>query len=158
MTPARPRSTLARRLRSALTERLALKATALFFAAMLWFVVSSEEPTEELVPVRVVPTLERGVTVDSAVPAVRALVVGSTRELLKLYTRPPALRPVIASDAPDVYELELHPSDVDLPSGVRAVVRDVQPRRLTLHLARAAAGRARASRVRAGTAGEVVPR
>ena len=38
--------------RAALTERLGYKAAALFFALVLWFVVSAEEPSEELVPVR----------------------------------------------------------------------------------------------------------
>jgi hypothetical protein len=148
---------VARRLRSALTERLALKAVALFFAAALWFVVSSEEPTEELVPVRFVPTLEGGVTLAAPAPAVRALVVGSTRELLKLYVRPPAVRYIISADAPESYDIELRASDVDLPSGVRAVVRDVQPKRVTLRLAHAAAsGRPRGAR--SATAGEVAPR
>jgi hypothetical protein len=135
--PASIAQRLRRRLHSAVAERVPLKAAALFFAIVLWLIVTSEEPSEELVPVRFVPTLDSTLTLRAPVPAVQALVIGSTRELLKLYSSPPAVRRVVGADAPDDYVVDLRPADVDLPSGVKAIVRDVQPRRVTLHLERA---------------------
>jgi hypothetical protein len=41
----------------------------------------------------------------------------------------------VAADVPDTLTIELRPSDVDLPPGVEAVVRDVRPRQVTLHFA-----------------------
>ena len=47
---------LAHRLRASFTKRLGYKGAALFFALVLWVVVRTEEPTEVVVPVRVVAT------------------------------------------------------------------------------------------------------
>ena len=47
-----PSASLERHIKAAFTQRLGYKAAALFFAVVLWFVVSAEEPSEELVPVR----------------------------------------------------------------------------------------------------------
>jgi hypothetical protein len=127
-----------RSLRAALTERLPLKIAALFFAIVLWLVVSAEEPTEEIVPVRFAPALDSGMVVAGEVPAVRALVLGRGRELLKLYSAPPVIVRRIPGGVRDSVRLELGPADVDIPAGVAAVVRDVRPRVLTLRLERLA--------------------
>ena len=139
MTPT-ARNRVGRSVRAALTERLGLKLAALFFAIVLWLVVSAEEPTEEVIVVRFTPALDSGVVLVGEVPPVRALVVGSGRELLKLYNAPPVIvRHVAGSGASrDSTRIELGPADVDLPAGVNAVVRDVRPRVITLHLERAA--------------------
>jgi hypothetical protein len=42
------------------------------------------------------------------------------------------IRRHISADAPDTLVLDLRPEDVTLPEGVKAVVRDVQPRSFTL--------------------------
>lgn len=123
-------------LRRAFTERLALKAAAIFFATVLWLVVSAEEPSEEVVNVRFTPALDSGVTIDGEPPAVRALVVGRGRELLKLYSAPPFIRRRIRSGLRDSVRVELGPADVDLPAGVTAAVRDVRPRVMTVRLRR----------------------
>lgn len=121
-----------RRLRSAVTERLALKATALALALVLWFTVSVREPAEQIVRVSFMPALEPGVLLAEQPAPVRALVRGSGRDLLKLYSTPPAIRMNIGGEVGDSLTLALRPADIDLPPGVSAVVRDVQPRRLTL--------------------------
>ena len=54
----RPQSALQRRLRAAFTVRLGLKATAVFIAVVLWFVINAKEPQLQLVPVRFTPVLD----------------------------------------------------------------------------------------------------
>lgn len=134
----RVRAPLARRLIASFTERLQLKGAALFLALVLWFIVSATEPSEQLVPVRFNPLLDSTLTLMEAPPPVQALVIGRTRELLKLYAAPPTLRRLVDADVPDTVTIELRPTDVDLPAGVQAIVRDVQPRSITLRFATAA--------------------
>ena len=133
----RVREPLHRRLVAAVTERLQLKAAALFFALVLWFMVSATEPSEQLVPVRFTPLLDSTLTLIDPPPQVQALVIGRTRELLKLYATQPTLRRLVDADVPDTVTIELRPTDVDLPAGVQAIVRDVQPRSITLRFATA---------------------
>ena len=114
-------------LHSAFAERLALKAAAVFFALVLWTVVSAEEPTEEVIPIRFAPVVDSGVVITGPLPTVRALVLGRGRELLKLYNASPVIVRRVRSSSGEV-SLELGPADVDLPAGVSAVVRDVRPR------------------------------
>ena len=128
-------------LRSAFAERLALKAAALFFALVLWMVVSIEEPTEDIIPVRFAPVVDSGIIVVGPLPTVRAMVLGRGRELLKLYNASPVIVRRVSSGtsrSSETVSLELGPADVDLPSGVSAVVRDVRPRVITLQLRRIA--------------------
>jgi len=126
------RASLERRIRAALTERLGYKAAALFFATVLWLVVSAEEPSEELVPVRLEAAFDSGRVLTSEAPVIRALVAGRARDLIKLYDNPPVVRRVITDDSPDSVAVELRPSDVYLPPDVDAIVRDIQPRSLIL--------------------------
>jgi hypothetical protein len=123
---------LQRTLRAALTERLGYKAAALFFAVVLWLVVSAEEPSEELVPVRLEAAFDSGRVMTSQRPVIRALVAGRARDLIKLYDTPPVVRRIITDDAPDSVGVDLRPTDVYLPPDVDAIVRDVQPRSVVL--------------------------
>ncbi|HJQ20859.1 MAG TPA: hypothetical protein VJ867_10950 [Gemmatimonadaceae bacterium] len=133
MTPApRRSSTLQARLRSAFTERLALKASAVLLSVVLWFVVAAREPTEEVVGVRFAPQLDSGLVLRDPPPGIRALVIGRPSEILKLSTTPLAIRRPLSSDAPDTLVLTLRTSDVEVPEGVEVIVRDVQPRSLML--------------------------
>ena len=68
------------------------------------------------------------------VPELRAIVAGSPKELIKLTSNPPAIRRNIGADSPDTVVVYLRPDDVTLPEGVDAVVRDVEPRSITLRL------------------------
>lgn len=129
-------------IRSVFAERLALKAAALFFALVLWTVVSVEEPTEEIIPIRFAPMVDSGVVIVGQLPTVRALILGRGRELLKLYNASPVIVRRIQATSSETLTLELGPADVDLPAGVSAVVRDVRPRHVTLQLRRVEAAAA----------------
>jgi len=132
-TPAlRPQSGGQRRLRSAFTSHLGLKATAVFIAVVLWFVINAKEPQVQLVPVRFTPVLDSSLVLRDPVPQLQALVAGSPKELIKLASNLPRIRRQITADAPDTLVIDLRPDDVTLPDGVDAVVRDVQPRSVTL--------------------------
>lgn len=117
---------------SLFTDRLVLKGTAVLLAIVLWFVVNAKEPQLELVPVRFTPVLDSSLALRDPLPQLQALVAGSPKELIKLTANAPTIRRQITSDAPDTVVIDLRPDDVTLPDGVDAVVRDVQPRSLTL--------------------------
>ena len=118
---------------TAFTDRLVLKVTAIFLAITLWFVVNAKEPQIELVSVRFTPSLlDSSLVLREALPQIRAIVAGAPKHLIQLSTNPPVINRQITADAPDTLILDLRPEDVMLPDGVDAVVRDVQPRRLTL--------------------------
>jgi hypothetical protein len=133
-----PRATAKHRITEAFTRHLTLKLAAVFFALVLWLVVSAEEPTEELVVVRFEPALDSGVIIAGRMPNVRALVLGRGRELLKLYNAPPIIHRRVRSGTSDSVLVELGPADVDIPAGISAAVRDVRPRVITLRLRRTA--------------------
>jgi YbbR domain-containing protein len=128
----RPQSALQRRLRAAFTVRLGLKATAVFIALVLWFVINAKEPQLQLVPVRFTPVLDSSLVLRDPVPPVQAIVAGSPKELIKLTSNLPRIHRQITADSPDTLVIDLRPDDVTLPDGVDAVVRDVQPRSVTL--------------------------
>ena len=115
-----------------MTRDLPLKAMAVFLAVVLWFVVNAKEPQLELVPVRFTPVLDSTLVLREAPPTLQAIVAGSPKELIKLNSNPPIVRRQITADSPDTVVLDLRPDDVTLPEGVDAVVRDVQPRSVTL--------------------------
>jgi hypothetical protein len=132
-TPAlRPQSALQRRLRAAFTVRLGLKATAVFISVVLWFAINAKEPQLQLVPVRFTPVLDSSLVLRDPVPPLQAIVAGSPKELIKLTSNVPRIHRQITADSPDTLVIDLRPDDVTLPDGVDAVVRDVQPRSVTL--------------------------
>ena len=128
----RPPSALQRRLRAAFSVHLGLKATAVFIAVVLWFVINAKEPQLQLVPVRFTPVLDSSLVLRDPVPPLQAIVAGSPKELIKLTSNAPRIHRQITADSPDSLVLDLRPDDVTLPDGVDAVVRDVQPRSVTL--------------------------
>jgi len=129
----KPQSSLQERIVAAFTQRLVLKATAIFIAIVLWLVVNAKEPQYELIGVQFVPALlDSSLVLREPTPHIQAIVAGSPKQLIKLSTTPPTIRRQITADAPDTLVLDLRPEDVILPDGVDAVVRDVQPRQLTL--------------------------
>jgi YbbR domain-containing protein len=117
---------------TAFTDQLPLKATSIFLAIILWFIVNAKEPQLELVSVRFLPVLDSTLVLREPVPPLQAIVAGAPKQLIKLSSNVAVIRRQIASDAPDTVVLDLRPSDVTLPDGVDAVVRDVQPRSVTL--------------------------
>jgi hypothetical protein len=158
------RPTFARRLREAATERLSFKLAALFFACVLWLVVSAEEPTEQVVQIVVAPRLDSSLVLVGRRPVVRALVVGRARELLELAADPPVARPLVAQDARslahsgDSVEVAVLPSDVEVPTNVQVLVREVRPRSVTIQVARIARPVPPATAAESALAGLVTPR
>lgn len=132
VTPPSRLAALRQRFAGALTEHLPLKAVALFLTLVLWMVVRVKEPSDEFVPVRFEPSLDSSLRLRGQRPTVRALVIGSGQDILKLYQNPPVIRKAVDSDVPDELHIDLSPEDVDVPADVPVIVRDVQPRAVTL--------------------------
>ena len=130
---ADPGAAQVNRLRTAFTERLGLKASAVALTIALWFIVGAREPTEDVAPVRFAPLLDSALVLRDPAPPIRALVVGRPSEILKLANTPLVIRRPIANDAPDTVVVDLRPADVEVPEGLSVIVRDVQPHSVTLH-------------------------
>jgi len=121
-----------RRMTEAFTQRLALKGTAILLAAVLWFIVTEKEPNQNLIEVHFAPQLDSSLVLKDPLPPIHALVVGPPQELLKLYARPLVIRRPIAANTPDTVVIDLATSDVELPPGVDALVRGLEPHSITL--------------------------
>src|SRR5215475_13825441 len=132
LVPPRTAASLQRHLTAAFTQQLGLKGMAVLVAIVLWFVVNAKEPQIALVAVRFTPQLDSSLVMRDPVPDLQAIVAGSPKELIKLTSNPPAIRRPLGADSPDTVVVDLRPDDVTLPDGVDAVVRDVQPRSITL--------------------------
>ncbi|MGH9886378.1 MAG: CdaR family protein [bacterium] len=117
---------------TAFSDHIGLKAIAGFLAVVLWFVVNAKEPDIELIPVRFTPVLDSSLVLREPMPQVQAIVAGSPRELLKLNSSLPTIRREITAQSPDTLVIDLRPEDVLLPAGVDAVVREIEPRSVTL--------------------------
>jgi YbbR domain-containing protein len=128
----RPVPTWRRRLAEAFTQRLALKGTALLLAIVLWFIVTAKEPNQDLVEVQFAPQLDSSLVLKDPPPPIHALVVGTPQELLKLFAHPLVIKRQIAANSPDTVVVDLSTSDVELPAGIDAIVRGVEPKSVTL--------------------------
>ncbi len=129
---SRPAGSLQRRVTAAFTQQLGLKGMAVLVSVVLWFVVNAKEPQVELVPVRFSPVLDSSLVLRDPLPELQAIVAGSPKELIKLTSNPPIIHRPVGADSPDTVVVDLRPDDVTLPEGVDAVVRDVEPRSITL--------------------------
>lgn len=123
------------KLRGVLLTNWPIKLTSLALAAVLWAAVAAEEPTSRLVPVTLIVEPPPGRALTRPLPPVRALYTGSARELVKLYHA----RPVLTAVLPDTlsgstYVLDLSPGDLKLTKDAAVTPRDVQPRRIEIHL------------------------
>lgn len=125
-------STWRQHLTEGFTERLGLKGTALLLAIVLWFIVTAKEPNQDLVEVQFAPQLDSSLVLKDPPPPIHALVVGTPQELLKLFAHPLIIKRQIAANSPDTVVVDLATSDVELPAGVDAIVRGVEPRSVTL--------------------------
>jgi hypothetical protein len=125
-------------LRTAIVQHWPLKLAALALSVILWVVVALEKPTTQLVGIQLDPVLGPDVAFAQAPPPIKALVSGPQRELLRL-TSPLVIREVITENgvgAGTRHHLALAPSDVQVPSGVKVTVQEVEPRELDLFLDR----------------------
>jgi hypothetical protein len=128
------RSRLAQ-IRTAILVNWPAKLTALLLSGVLWAAVAAEEPTTQLVPVNLEVDPPSGRRLAGELPPVQAVYVGSTRELIKLYSSPPVIRKVL----PDTltgseYQLELSPQDLIAGRRINVRPEDVQPRAVTIRL------------------------
>ena len=135
--------TLQRKFKSAVTENLPVKFSALFFAVVMWVIVRSEEPSEAWIDVHLALTLDSAVTMASQPPQVQALVSGRGRELLKLFSTSPQLRRSVGVD--DTV-FAVHPADVFTSNEADVRVLDVRPHLVRLPLARVVVPVARTNR------------
>ena len=113
-----------------------IKVTALALAAVLWAAVAAEEPTTQLVPVRLQIQTPSTRTLLQDVPPIRALYAGSARELIKLLTSaPPTINKVIPDTlTQSFFTIDLSPQDVTLASDANVVLQDILPRRFVVAL------------------------
>lgn len=130
-----PRRSSLARIRTAILVNWPAKLTALLLSGVLWAAVAAEEPTTQLVPVNLEVDPPTGRSLAGELPPVQAVYVGSTRELIKLYTSPPVIRKVL----PDTltgseYTLELSPQDLIAGRRINVRPEDVQPRAVTIRL------------------------
>jgi hypothetical protein len=122
-------------LRAALTADLPLKLTSLALSLFLWFLAAGEEPVSALMTVDLTVQAPAGRTLVHPPEAVRALVVGPRRELLKLSASPVRITRVLPDSVEgDEVRVDLTPGEVELPRGITARVQDVQPRAVTVAL------------------------
>jgi hypothetical protein len=126
---------LDRRFKSAVTEHLPVKFSALFFAVVMWVIVRSEEPSEAWIDVHLALSLDSTVTMAAQPPIVQALVSGRGREILKLYSTSPELRRSVGLDD-SVFAV--HPADVFTTNEADVKVVDVRPHFVHLPLAHVA--------------------
>ena len=129
-------SSLRERFIAAVTERLPYKATAIFFALVLWLIVSAEEPTSGPVPVQFDLAMDTSLQLVGTVPNVTAYVVGSRKDLLSLTATPLTLHMRVPEDMPDSL-LVVALADVPRtqPSGVEVRVQRFQPDTVRLRFA-----------------------
>jgi hypothetical protein len=123
------------RIKTAILVNWPAKLTALLLSGVLWAAVAAEEPTTQLVPVKLEVALPAGRSLAGELPPVQAVYVGSTRELIKLYSSPPVIRRVL----PDTltgseYQLDLSPQDLIAGRRINVRAEDVQPRSVTIRL------------------------
>ncbi|HET9453160.1 MAG TPA: hypothetical protein VFO66_02655 [Gemmatimonadaceae bacterium] len=132
MTAQKPAVSWRRQIVSAFTQNLPMKAAALLLAIAMWMLVAAREPMEHVVGVRFSPQLDSNLAMRDPPPLVRAVVLGSANEILKLANTPLVIRRPVPGDAPDTLVVPLRPGDVDVPEGIDVIVRDVQPHSVTL--------------------------
>lgn len=124
------------RVRTGLLDNWPIKVTALVLAAILWAAVAAEEPSTQLVPVRLElePPLGRSI-VSSEHPPVQALFTGTARELIKLYGRPPVIRKALPdSISGSEFQVQLSLADLGSIEGAAVNAQQIEPRTITVLL------------------------
>jgi len=112
-----------------------IKVTALGLATVLWAAVSAEEPTTQLVPIRLDIQAPTTRTLLQDIPPIRGLYAGSARELIKLLIDPPSIAKVIPdSITQSFFTIDLSPQDVSVTSDAAVVLQDILPRRVVVAL------------------------
>jgi YbbR domain-containing protein len=111
------------------------KLTALVLAAILWAAVASQEPTTQLVPVRLEVQPPEGRALAAEFPQVQALFAGRSRELIKLYARPPVVTKVVPDTVSGSrYTIELSSRDLQVADGIDVTATAIEPRIVQVQL------------------------
>jgi hypothetical protein len=122
--------------RDAIVRRWPLKLAALALSVILWVVVTLEKPDTRLVGIQLDLALAPGVAPAQPLPAVRAIIAGSRRELIKL-SAPLAIHAAIRDSGIGVHRrLAISPSDVQIPRNVKVSVQEIEPREIEVVLDR----------------------
>jgi len=122
-------------IKSAVVANWPIKITALALAAVLWAALSAEQPTAQLIPVRLDIRIPDDRILAQALPQVQARVGGPPRELIKLYTNPPVLTKVVTDSTTGAsITIDLSPQDVILPLDAGVTLQEIVPPRLVVQL------------------------
>jgi hypothetical protein len=114
-----------------------LKLAALALSIIVWVIIASEETTSALVPVQLELEVPASLALSRPLPAVRVLVIGPGRELIKLYASPPVVRAVVPAGAtPPRWRLAVAPSDIQIPRNAKVSIQDVEPRDVEVEIDR----------------------
>ena len=112
-----------------------IKVTALGLAMVLWAAVSAEQPTTQLVPIRLDIQLPTTKTLLQSVPMIRGLYAGSARELDKLSSAPPSISKVIPDTVTEsFFTINLSLQDVSVTSDAAVELQDIFPRSVVVAL------------------------
>lgn len=126
-------------IREALLRHWPLKLAALALSAILWVVVSLDEPATHLEDIRLQLALAPSAALVLPVPPIQAVIAGPRREFLKLTGAPLLVHVAIPDSAAGAHHhLVISPSDVELPRDVKVTVEDVVPREIDIVLDRRA--------------------
>ncbi len=126
---------LALKVRGLIFTNWPIKITAIVLAAILWAATAAQEPSTDLVDVRLEVQPPPGRALAAELPPVKALYAGRARELIKLYAQPP----VVSRQLPDtltgsVYLLELSLADLAVVDNADVSPQDIQPRTISVQL------------------------
>ncbi|MCH7475491.1 MAG: hypothetical protein IH876_00355 [Gemmatimonadetes bacterium] len=112
-----------------------IKVTALGLAMVLWAAVSAEQPTTQLVPIRLDIQTPTTKTLLQSVPMIRGLYAGSARELDKLSSAPPSISKVIPDTVTEsFFTINLSLQDVSVTSDAAVELQDIFPRSVVVAL------------------------
>lgn len=120
---------------------IARGAVAIVCATALWLSVSVDQTATAWVPVALSLSMDSTMALVAPPPPLRAYVVGRRADLVRLVRSPVTLRHAIASpilvgaSSGDV-TVDVRPTELEMPPGVEARVRDVDPRVIVLRVAR----------------------
>ena len=121
--------------RNAIVNNWPIKVTALALATVLWAAFAAEEPTTQLVPVRLDLQIPPTRPLRQAPPTIQALFNGSARELGKLLGSPPFITRAIPDTlTASFYTVDVGPQDITLASDANVILQDIFPRRIVVVL------------------------
>jgi hypothetical protein len=117
------------------TRNWPIKVVALLLSVMLYLAVAAQQPTSQLLSLRLAVEMPPGRSLASRLPTVAVQISGRGSELLKLRAFPPVIRRAVPDTLSGaLWIVRLQPSDVQLPKGVDVRVDDIVPREVELLL------------------------